>query len=50
MSKVKNYISSPKFLKDMYHNPSLCGAFTTVDKVPIRRIKIDKSLLNIRMK
>ncbi len=44
MIKTKSYIASPKYLKDMYHNPSLNSAFKTVDKISIRKIKIDKSL------
>jgi len=45
MSRKVNYIASPSFLKDMYHNPSLGGAFKTMDKVPIKKIRLDKSLL-----
>jgi uncharacterized protein (DUF1015 family) len=48
MTRIKEYISSPKYLKDMYNNPSLNGMFKTVDKVRIQKIKIDKSLFDFQ--
>jgi hypothetical protein len=41
----KEYIKSPKHWKDMYNNPTYHGAWKSVDRVPIRKIKIEKSLL-----
>jgi hypothetical protein len=45
MEHGKEYIASLKHWKDMYNNPAYNGAWKSVDRVPIRKIKIEKSLL-----
>jgi hypothetical protein len=45
MGRKRDYIESPKFWKDMYMNHSVNGMWTSVDKVPIEKVRIDRSLL-----
>jgi hypothetical protein len=42
MSKI--YIESPQFWKDMYLKPEFTGKWVSVNKVPISKIQIDRSL------
>lgn len=44
----KNYIPSPDYLTSMYTNPSFYGRWLVVEKVPVSKIKIDKSLFSFR--
>ena len=41
---MKNYIQSPQHSKDLYTRPAYNGRWTPVDKIPISKIQIDKSL------
>jgi len=41
---AKNYIPSPDYLTSMYSNPQFDGRWVVVRKIPINKIKVDKSL------
>ena len=48
MRTHRQYIPSPRVLKEMYWNPSLNGMYKTVDKVSLDKIKIEPSLFAFR--
>jgi len=45
MPKRKNYIPASQFWKDIFSQPQYRSTWKVVEKVPIRRIKVDKSVL-----
>jgi hypothetical protein len=45
---AKNYIPSPDYLTSMYSNPQFGGRWVVVRKIPINKIKIDKSLFSFQ--
>jgi hypothetical protein len=45
---AKTYIPSPDYLTSMYSNPQLQGRWAVVTKIPIEKIKIDKSLFSFQ--
>jgi hypothetical protein len=44
----KTYIPSPDYLTSMYSNPQFNGRWVVVTKIPIEKIKIDKSLFSFQ--
>lgn len=44
----KTYIASPDYLTSMYSNPCLQSRWVVVVKVPIEKIRIDKSLFSFQ--
>ena len=44
----KTYIASPEYLTSMYSNPQFHGRWVVVTKVPIEKIRIDKSLFSFQ--
>jgi hypothetical protein len=44
----KTYIPSPEYLTSMYSKPEFKGRWIVVLKVPIEKIKVDKSLFSFQ--
>ena len=42
----KTYIPSPEYLTSMYDKPEFKGRWTVAFKIPIERIKVDKTLFS----
>jgi len=40
-----NYIESPQHWKDMYTNAAVNGEWLPIDRIPIKKIQLNKSLL-----
>lgn len=45
---AKTYIPSPDYLTSMYSNPQFYGRWVVVAKIPIEKIKIDKTLFSFQ--
>ena len=45
---AKTYIPSPDYLTSMYSNPQFHGRWIVVTKIPIEKIKVDKSLFSFQ--
>jgi ParB-like chromosome segregation protein Spo0J len=48
MRERSEYIPAPQYWKDMFCQRGLESTFAPVDKVPIRKIRIDKRLFSYR--
>ena len=48
MTPKRNYIPSPKFLTSMYSKPEFNGRWVVQTKIPIEKLKIDKSLFSFQ--
>lgn len=44
----KTYIPSPDYLTSMYSKPEFNGRWIVVPKIPVEKIKIDKSLFSFQ--
>jgi hypothetical protein len=44
----KTYIPSPEYLASMYDKPEFNGRWVVVTKVPVEKIRIDKSLFSFQ--
>lgn len=42
----KTYIPSPEYLTSMYDKPEFRGRWTVASKIPIERIKVDRTLFS----
>ncbi len=45
MGKKKTYVASPRFWKEMFSRHNLEETWTPVDRVPLEKIRVDKSIL-----